>query len=377
ANGSTLLTWSSSYATSCSASGDWSGNQSTSGTQTITGITADSIFNLTCSGVAESSTESVTVSVSSEPSNETDNSDCSHVIPNGTYSTDINSDTYPPGSLVCAENDGQVIFTGLFNPSGYNMRGFVVASSNSKSVSNGTFERMSFVGGPSCGNNVNTEAGENTIIMDSVFYGEGGRYLFLAYETSGVQIINGIFRVDGGWGETSDCNEYEPNAALNFYDTNSASCEGCINFDTRVTAQQDSETLGGLGVNAHTSNLCYDVTISNSLEFNSDGFWADGNGQCNTQYTNVYGDISLNLNGTAIITDATGNECNSWSGSVNIQDSDFSAGNCSSNGSGANVILPLDFLNDPRWRSEMCGGLSNRTDGWCATQMSLSDYISQ
>ena len=79
---------------------------------------------------------------------EPDNSACTHVVPNGTYSTTIDSSSYPPGSLVCAETDGQVIYTGSFNPSGYDMKGFVVFSDSEKSVSNGTFDRMSFVGGP-------------------------------------------------------------------------------------------------------------------------------------------------------------------------------------------------------------------------------------
>ena len=376
-NGSTTLIWSSSNTTSCTASGDWSGDQSTSGTQTISGITADSTFGITCSGSGGSSTKTVTVRISNNPGGDTDNSNCTDIIPNGTYSTNINANSYPSSSLVCAETDGQVIFTGSFSPSGYDMKGFVVASNNSKSISNGTFERMSFVGGPACGNDVNTDVGANTIIRDSVFYGEGGRYLLLAYQTSGVQIINAIFRVDGGWGETSGCNEYEPNAAINIYDSNSSVCDGCINIDTRVTAQSNSETLGGLGINAHSTNRCYDVEIRNSIEFNSDGFWADGNGSCNTQYTNDKGNMSFNLKGTAMITDSSGSECNSWTGSVDSLDSNFSGGNCSSNGSGANITLDQNFLDDPRWKAEMCGGFSSRTDGWCDTQMSLSEYISQ
>ncbi|MCP4449584.1 MAG: hypothetical protein GY811_30265 [Myxococcales bacterium] len=45
-------------------------------------------------------------------------------------------------------------------------------------LEDGVFERMSFVGGPACGNAVNTSASSNTVIRDSAFYGAGGRYLF-------------------------------------------------------------------------------------------------------------------------------------------------------------------------------------------------------
>ena len=63
-NGSTTLIWSSSNTTSCTASGDWSGDQSTSGTQTISGITADSTFGITCSGPGGNTSDSVSVTIS-------------------------------------------------------------------------------------------------------------------------------------------------------------------------------------------------------------------------------------------------------------------------------------------------------------------------
>ena len=44
-----VLTWSSTGATSCTASGGWTGTKATSGTQTITGVTASATYTLTCS----------------------------------------------------------------------------------------------------------------------------------------------------------------------------------------------------------------------------------------------------------------------------------------------------------------------------------------
>lgn len=61
--GSTLLTWSSSNASSCSATGAWSGGKATSGSQTINSIVATSIYTLSCTGSGGSTTRSATVNV--------------------------------------------------------------------------------------------------------------------------------------------------------------------------------------------------------------------------------------------------------------------------------------------------------------------------
>jgi len=50
AGGSAMLTWSSTNATSCTASGGWSGTVATSGSGSTGALTASSTFSLTCSG---------------------------------------------------------------------------------------------------------------------------------------------------------------------------------------------------------------------------------------------------------------------------------------------------------------------------------------
>jgi hypothetical protein len=50
---SVTLNWSSTEATACSASGGWSGTKATSGSQTVTGLTANATFALTCTGPTE------------------------------------------------------------------------------------------------------------------------------------------------------------------------------------------------------------------------------------------------------------------------------------------------------------------------------------
>jgi len=62
-NGSSTLSWSSSNATSCTASGAWTGSRATSGSQTLSSLTTTSTFILTCIGAGGSASQSVTVSV--------------------------------------------------------------------------------------------------------------------------------------------------------------------------------------------------------------------------------------------------------------------------------------------------------------------------
>jgi hypothetical protein len=67
-SGSTsTLTWSSANATSCTASGAWSGIQPTSGTFTTPALTATSTYTLTCTGAGGNATQNATVMVGSPP----------------------------------------------------------------------------------------------------------------------------------------------------------------------------------------------------------------------------------------------------------------------------------------------------------------------
>jgi hypothetical protein len=61
--GSTQLSWSSSNASGCNATGAWSGAKSTSGIQTTGSITTASTYTLTCTGSGGSTTRSTTVNV--------------------------------------------------------------------------------------------------------------------------------------------------------------------------------------------------------------------------------------------------------------------------------------------------------------------------
>jgi len=63
--GTVNLIWSSQNATTCTASGGWSGNQPLNGTKTTAAITATTTFTLTCKGAGDNTaTKSVQVTVS-------------------------------------------------------------------------------------------------------------------------------------------------------------------------------------------------------------------------------------------------------------------------------------------------------------------------
>ena len=63
---SAILSWTSTDAINCSASGAWSGSKNTSGTEAVTPLTT-SIYTLSCSGEGGSSNDSVTVAVIEPP----------------------------------------------------------------------------------------------------------------------------------------------------------------------------------------------------------------------------------------------------------------------------------------------------------------------
>jgi hypothetical protein len=62
-NGSTTLSWNTTDVTSCTATGDWSGSKSASGSETINSITTNSQFTLTCSGMGGTVNDTIDVAV--------------------------------------------------------------------------------------------------------------------------------------------------------------------------------------------------------------------------------------------------------------------------------------------------------------------------
>jgi hypothetical protein len=294
------------------------------------------------------------------------------MIGDGVYSDAITG--VKAGTVIAAEHDGMVQFTGAFNPgnAGFEMRGIVVKSANQKSLgSNNTYRRMSFVGGPSCGNTVNSLVGANTKIYQSAFYGRGGRYLLLAYQQGGgIYLEDVIFRPDGGWGQGSTCSGFEPHAAYNMYDTEGFTIKGAIVVDALSDAQ-NSENIGGQVVNTHQSHGNVG-SISQSAITTSGAygrFSSDGNGSHSLTIVDSVAKgntfewgLTRNVSGTTTATRFDSDKkMEAFKGSLNRTP-------------GANLALNLAFLNDARWKRDLCTDAGvNR--GFCATSEKIGDYV--
>ncbi len=66
-NGSTTVVWSALNASTCTASGNWSGTRSTAGSETVGGLQSDAVFTLNCSGPGGSVQQSANVTVAPVP----------------------------------------------------------------------------------------------------------------------------------------------------------------------------------------------------------------------------------------------------------------------------------------------------------------------
>ena len=82
------LTWSSSNAMACTASGGWSGSQSLSGSQATGNLAASTTYTLDCAGAGDSASQSATVTVTSDPQAPTVSLSASPVtVPSGSPAT--------------------------------------------------------------------------------------------------------------------------------------------------------------------------------------------------------------------------------------------------------------------------------------------------
>ncbi len=96
---SSTLTWSSTNATSCTASGGWTGTKTTSGTQAVS-PTANTTYTITCTGAGGSANQSVTVAVSSSGGGGT----TTPPPPTGTLCNTYTSNSTPPTGYGVAYN---------------------------------------------------------------------------------------------------------------------------------------------------------------------------------------------------------------------------------------------------------------------------------
>lgn len=97
------LTWSSTNATGCTASGAWSGNKSTSGSEVVAPLINSATFTLACDGPGGSTSRSVTVAV--------DNSDT--IAPTVSMTAPANGATVSGSTIVSASASDNVSVVGV------------------------------------------------------------------------------------------------------------------------------------------------------------------------------------------------------------------------------------------------------------------------
>lgn len=125
-NGSTTLTWSSSNASSCTASGGWSGTKTLSDSEIVSGLTATKTFTLDCTGAGGAVSRSVTVTVTSGVAGSISGFvDSSRINRNGVnkvylYAGTVTPDDYdgsgdPIASALVTQNDNACTFSYAFN----------------------------------------------------------------------------------------------------------------------------------------------------------------------------------------------------------------------------------------------------------------------
>lgn len=171
-------------------------------------------------------------------------------IKNGTYSHANDALTASTGSgsastynTVRAETVGSVIVTSTLDlpvASTYLKFDGIKWDSSIQKVVEGTylkFVNCMFKGGDATGNNSKLACGTNDVAADSthhvlfedcLFYGSGGRYSLLVYQSKQVIVRRCVFRPDGGWDAEGSGN---PEAAVILYNSNNCSLQNCLSID--------------------------------------------------------------------------------------------------------------------------------------------------
>ena len=155
------------------------------------------------------------------------------------------------------------------------------------------------------------------------------------------------------------------------YDTEGFSITGAIVVDAISDAEGASENIGGQVVNTHQQHgnvgTITQSVITTSGEYGR--FASDGMGSHSVTITDSVAKgntfdwgLSRNCGGTTTATRFDSDKkMEAWKGSLNRT-------------AGAKVVLNGGFLNDSRWKSEMCAG-AGVTRGFCASSQGLGDYV--
>lgn len=136
-NGSAVLSWTSNYANSCTASGSWSGSKPISGSQSTGQLTTSRTYTLVCGGVGGTVSRSVTVSVNNPPTPTPTSSPTPTATPTPVYVTEniITNSGFESGSTGWQYSSGN----------GYNV--FCVNGGDCSPWTAGTGSRWVYLGG--------------------------------------------------------------------------------------------------------------------------------------------------------------------------------------------------------------------------------------
>jgi chitodextrinase len=254
-----------------------------------------------------------------------------YVLQDGVYDYNGMEITAPPSgtatawTIIKAQNDGQAMLRrSLFMTSASNMyiqfEGLRWKMNDEKTIVGRflKFLRCSFEDGPLTASNVkNTSIGRieggaaDVLMEDCLFFGNGGRYELLVYNSTRVVVRRCVIRHDGGWpGDGRD-----PEAGINFY--NSTYCYAqniivldslasyaywiaafyCVNNPNGITYQTANVgwkgclalSTKGLGFSAEGQGVISDINVEDSIFWDNQegGMVFNGQDKPRTQVANV------------------------------------------------------------------------------------------
>ncbi len=236
------------------------------------------------------------------------------VLKDGIYDYQGSEITNPPSgsasayTVVKAATDGGAVFSRLgslaipHTSSYVQFEGIKWSFAGEKQIHGNhlKFLRCAFEGGPSSGNATNTVVGTNdsddtnTILFeDCWFYGIGGRYDLLVYNSDKVIVRRCVIRHEGGW---DDQGSQDPEAGLNFYNSSNCLAENVLVVDSvgafktfqgsfyavkngsTDRANKNNSWLGCVALVSENMGLRMDVTQAANLTVQDSVFWDCKNG---------------------------------------------------------------------------------------------------
>jgi hypothetical protein len=238
------------------------------------------------------------------------------IIKNGTYDyagMEIDGNV-PSGSagaytVIKAENDGGAVFT-LNNAlqmrytstplqQYIQIEGFKFSGTYEKRIygTNIKFLRCAFKGGPSSGNAANTTIGGNDnganlatyiLMEDCWFYGAGGRYKLMVFNTEHVVLRRVTIRDDAGWNDSP--NTGNPEACLAWYNSSEGEIQDVVLIDSNLNYYEYTQAFYYIrNTSANPDHVANNVNVRGMVILNSKEMCirADANGITGVAFSDV------------------------------------------------------------------------------------------